>query len=111
MTSTPTVPTASIWPASSPAGPWSTGPDSPGGTGGCGGPTTAGRTALAALTSAALAAALFGLGWWASTGMRNLAFLGPQHVGGTHGQVVRLRVPNAIAGRGTPASGAASLTM
>ena len=68
------------------------------------------RAALAALTSAAIAAALLGLGLWAFADMRDHAFLGPQH-GGPQGRVVRLGVPHAIPGGGTPGHGAASLTM
>lgn len=40
------------------------------------------RAALAALTSAAVAAALFGLGQWVLTDPRDHAFLGPPHGAG-----------------------------
>ena len=66
------------------------------------------RAVLSALTSAAVVLTLFGLGWWAFADMRNHAFLGPRHVGGPHGRVVRLGVPHAIPGGGTPGNGPAS---
>jgi hypothetical protein len=66
------------------------------------------RAALAALTSAAVAAALFGLGQWAFADMRDHAFLGRQHGGGPPGQVARPGVPHAIVGGGTSGSGATS---
>lgn len=58
------------------------------------------RAALAALTSAAVAAALFGLGLWGFADLRDHAFLGPRHAGGPHGRVARPGVPHAIPGRG-----------
>lgn len=66
------------------------------------------RAALAALTSAAVPAALFGLGQWAFADLRDHAFLGPQHGGGPPGQVARPGVPHAIVGGGTSGSGATS---
>jgi hypothetical protein len=66
------------------------------------------RAALAALTSAAVAAALFGLGQWAFADLRDHAFLGRQHGGGPPGQVARPGVPHAIVGGGTSGSGATS---
>ena len=68
------------------------------------------RAGLAALTSAAVVAALFGLGRWGFADLGDHAFLGPQH-GGPPGQVARPGVPHAIARRGTPGNGVASLTM
>ena len=68
------------------------------------------RAGLAALTSAAVVAALFGLGLWGFADMRDHAFLGPQH-GGPAGRAARPGVPHAIVGGGTPGNGAASLTM
>jgi hypothetical protein len=68
------------------------------------------RAGLAALTSAAVLAALFGLGLWGFADLRDHAFLGPQH-GGPPGRAARPGVPHAIVGGGTPGNGAASLTM
>ena len=68
------------------------------------------RAGLAALTSAAVVAALFTLGLWGFADLRDHAFLGPQH-GGPPGRVARPGVPHAIVGGGTPGNGAASLTM
>ena len=69
------------------------------------------RAGLAALTSAAVVAALFTLGLWGFADLRDHAFLSPQH-GGPPGRVaLRPGVPHAIVGGGTPGNGAASLTM
>jgi hypothetical protein len=63
---------------------------------------------LAALTSAAVVLAAFGLGLWGFADLRDHAFLGPRQVGGTHARVARPGVPHAIVPRGTAGTGPTS---